>query len=92
MLNAATGTNYDVAGVLEAGERIYNLERMFNKEAGMVAGDDTLPARLLKEPIKEGPSKGEVSKLDITLPQYYDVRGWKDAFPTEETLRRLGLL
>ncbi len=92
MLNAATGTNYDVAGVLEAGERIYNLERMFNREAGMVASDDTLPARLLKEPIKEGPSKGEVSKLDITLPQYYDVRGWKDAFPTEETLRRLGLL
>jgi len=91
MLNAATGTNYDVAGVLEVGERIYNLERLFNKAAGMVAADDTLPKRLLEEPIKEGPSKGEVSKLNITLPQYYEVRGWKDAFPTEETLKRLGL-
>ncbi len=91
LLNAATGTNYDVAGVLEAGERIYNLERLFNKAAGMVAADDTLPKRLLEEPIPEGPSKGEVSKLNITLPQYYEVRGWKDAFPTEETLRRLGL-
>ena len=91
MLNAATGTNYDVAGVLEVGERIYNLERMFNKAAGMAAADDTLPKRLLEEPIKEGPSKGEVSKLNITLPQYYEVRGWKDAFPTEETLKRLGL-
>jgi len=91
MLNAATGTNYDVAGVLEVGERIYNLERMFNKAAGMVAADDTLPKRLLEEPIPEGPSKGEVSKLNVTLPQYYEVRGWKDAFPTEETLKRLGL-
>lgn len=91
MLNAATGTTYDVAGVLEAGERIYNLERLFNKEAGMVAADDTLPKRLLEEPIPDGPSKGEVSKLNVTLPQYYEVRGWKDAFPTDETLRRLGL-
>jgi aldehyde:ferredoxin oxidoreductase len=92
MLNAATGTNYDVAGVLEAGERIYNLERLFNKAAGMVAADDTLPKRLLEDPIPDGPSKGEVSKLNVTLPQYYDVRGWKNAFPTDETLRRLGLL
>ena len=91
MLNAATGTTYDVAGVLEAGERIYNLERLFNKEAGMVAADDTLPKRLLEEPIPDGPSKGEVSKLNVTLPQYYEVRGWKDAFPTDETLERLGL-
>lgn len=91
MLNAATGTTYDVAGVLEVGERIYNLERLFNKEAGMVAADDTLPKRLLEEPIPDGPSKGEVSKLNVTLPQYYEVRGWKDAFPTDETLERLGL-
>ena len=36
-------------------------------------------------------SKGMVNKLDITLPQYYAARGWVNAFPTDETLKKLGL-
>ncbi len=92
MLNAATGTNYSVEELLVVGERIYNIERMFNKAAGMKAEDDTLPKRLLKDTIPDGPSKGMISKLDITLPQYYAERGWVNAFPTEETLKRLDLI
>ncbi len=92
MLNAGTGTNYDAAGILEVGERIYNIERMFNKAAGMKPEDDNLPKRLTEEPISNGPSKGQLSKIEITLPQYYEARGWENAFPTEETLKRLGLL
>lgn len=92
LINGATGTNYDATQLLEVGERIYNIERLFNKDAGMKPEDDRLPNRLLKEPIAAGPSKGEVSKLHITLPEYYIARGWKDAFPTEETLKRLDLL
>ncbi len=91
MLNGATGTTYSVEQLLEVGERIYNIERMFNKAAGMKPEDDTLPKRLLKDPIPDGPSKGMVSKLDITLPEYYEARGWVNAFPTEETLKRLDL-
>jgi len=78
--------------LLEVGERIYNIERLFNKEAGMDPSEDTLPKRLLDEPIPDGPSKGMVSKLDVTLPEYYAVRGWENAFPTQETLERLGIL
>jgi aldehyde:ferredoxin oxidoreductase len=92
MINAATGTNYTPAELLEVGERIYNIERLFNKAAGMKPEDDTLPKRLLEEPIPDGPSKGEVSKLHILLPQYYELRGWENAFPTEATLKRLELL
>ena len=91
LLNAATGTNYDAAEILLVGERIYNLERMFCKAAGMKPEDDRLPKRLLSEPIPEGPSKGEVSKLAVTLPEYYLARGWVDAFPAIATLERLGL-
>ena len=91
LLNSATGTSYDAAAVLEVGERIYNLERLFNKEAGMKPEDDKLPKRLLAEPIVDGPSKGSVNHLDVTLPQYYEVRGWENAFPKPETLQRLGL-
>ncbi len=91
MLNAASGTEHTVESLLEAGERIYNIERLFNKAAGMKPEDDCLPKRLLEEPIPNGPSKGMVSKLSVTLPQYYEARGWVDAFPTEETLKRLDL-
>ncbi len=92
ILNAATGTSYTPEELLEVGERIYNIERLFNKEAGMKKEDDKLPKRLLEEPITNGPSKGMVSQLPITLPDYYAVRGWVDAFPTEETLQRLKLI
>lgn len=92
LLNAGTGTEYTPEELLVAGERIYNLERLFNKAAGMKPEDDRLPKRLMEEPITDGPSKGMVSKLNITLPEYYEVRGWDRAFPTEETLVRLGLV
>ncbi len=91
LLNAACGTEYTPEEVLEIGERIYNIERMFNKAAGMKPEDDRLPKRLLQEPVVNGPSKGLVSQLPLTLPEYYQVRGWEAAFPTDETLARLGL-
>ena len=91
LLNAATGTDYDVDSLLEAGERIYNLERLYNQKAGMKPEDDTLPKRLLEEPIVDGVSKGQLSRLSEMLPKYYEARGWQNAFPTQETLTRLGL-
>ena len=91
LLNAATGTNWTVEQVLEIGDRIYNIERMFNKAAGMKPEDVRLPKRLLNDPIVNGPSKGMVSQLPLTLPQYYEARGWVNAFPTDETFKKLGL-
>lgn len=91
LLNAATGTNWSVEEVLNIGDRIYNIERMFNKAAGMKPEDDRLPKRLLEEPVVDGPSEGMVSQLPLTLPQYYEARGWVNAFPTDETLKKLGL-
>ena len=92
LLNAATGTGYDTNSVLEAGERIYNLERLFNQKAGMKPEEDSLPKRLLEEPIPAGPCKGQVSRLPEMLPEYYKARGWENAFPTKETLERLELV
>jgi aldehyde:ferredoxin oxidoreductase len=90
-LNGATGTNYDVTSVLEAGERVYNLERYFNQLAGMKPEDDTLPKRLLKEAITNQQNDNVVNHLDKMLPEYYKLRGWENAFPTEATLKRLGI-
>ena len=74
------------------GERIWNLERDFNNQAGFTAKDDTLPKRLLTEPAKTGPAKGLTSKLPEMLPKYYEVRGWNaDGTLKPETRARLGL-
>jgi len=79
--------------LLTIGERIWNLERLFNLRAGISPKKDTLPPRLLKEPIPAGPSKGRVNKLHEMLPGYYQLRGWdKDGIPTKEKLKSLDLL
>ncbi len=78
--------------MLEAGERIWNLEREFNLAAGLTAADDTLPKRLLTEPAQTGPAKGNVNRLHEMLPKYYEVRGWNEqGVPTDETRERLSL-
>jgi len=83
---------WSVDKLLEVGERIWNLERQFNLQAGFTAKDDTLPKRVLKDAAKTGPAKGLVAGLDKMLPEYYQLRGWtKEGVPTNETLSRLAL-
>ena len=92
MLAAATGVDYDETAILKVGERIWNIERLWNLKAGLTAADDTLPERLLKDGHKSGPSKGVTVNLDAMLPEYYRERGWsEDGVPTEEKLVELGL-
>ncbi len=92
LLNAATGREYTMESMLAAGERIWNLERLFNLEAGLTQADDTLPPRILSEPIPEGPMAGKVCELGKMLPEYYELRGWtSQGEPTEEKLAQLGL-
>jgi aldehyde:ferredoxin oxidoreductase len=92
MLSALTGVPYSTAEFVKAGERIWNLERMFNLAAGLTAADDTLPKRLLENPLPSGAAKGNVNRLGEMLPEYYSMRGWTDAgVPTAEKLEELGL-
>ncbi|MBE3032519.1 MAG: aldehyde ferredoxin oxidoreductase, partial [Actinobacteria bacterium] len=59
---------------------------------GYTTADDTLPERLLKEPIKTGPAKGEINHLDKMLPEYYQLRGWDESgVPTKAKLKELAL-
>jgi aldehyde:ferredoxin oxidoreductase len=93
MLSALTGVSYTVESYMEAGERIWNLERLFNLRAGFTKKDDALPARLTETPIKTGPAKGMLSKVPEMLPEYYQLRGWdENGVPTEKTLERLQLV
>ena len=64
----ATGVNITDEDLLKAGERIWNLEKLFNLKAGFTKADDTLPTRLLNEPMKGGPHQGRTVQLDVMLP------------------------
>jgi aldehyde:ferredoxin oxidoreductase len=91
-IDAACEGDWDAGRLIKTGERIWNLERMFNLAAGFTVADDTLPDRLLKDPCPSGTAKGKVNELDKMLPEYYGLRGWtEDGRPTSETLERLGL-
>ena len=91
-ISAACGDDWTSERLLTTGERIWNLERLFNLRAGMTRADDTLPPRLLETPSPAGVAKGRVSELPKMLPEYYALRGWNDeGQPTSETLGRLGL-
>ena len=75
------------------GERIVNLNRLFNAARGVTRSDDQLPDRLTKEGAPKGPSPGQVVELDQMLDEYYERRGWdlESGLPTMDTLKRLGL-
>jgi aldehyde:ferredoxin oxidoreductase len=92
LLNAALGESWSAEDILKIGERIWNIERKFNLDAGMDSAADTLPERLLKVPISSGPNKGNVHRLPEMLPRYYEIRGWDEkGLPTAEKLAELGL-
>lgn len=75
------------------GERIVNLERLYNLREGLRPADDTLPPRYTEEPLPGGPAAGRVVPLEAMLADYYRTRGWDRASgaPLPETLRRLRL-
>jgi aldehyde:ferredoxin oxidoreductase len=93
-LRALTGFALSGPDVQQAGERIVNLERLFNAREGLGRKDDMLPARFLREPLNaSGSSRGAVLELEPMLDEYYRARGWDvvTGLPMAEKLRELGL-
>ena len=92
LISKLMGYEFSVEDFRKTGERLYNLARVFNVREGITRADDTLPARLLEEPLPEGPAEGHVVNLDPLLDAYYEYRGWdKNGKPTQEKLKELGL-
>ena len=92
LLSSAVGREYSTDDFKRVGERVWNLERLYNLKAGFGKKDDTLPKRFLEDPLKEGNSRGRLVELDKMLDEYYRVRGWDvEGKPTTEKLKELGL-
>ncbi|MCE7743376.1 MAG: aldehyde ferredoxin oxidoreductase family protein [Candidatus Heimdallarchaeota archaeon] len=95
MLNSATGFDYTPESYLQAGERIWNLTRLFNVREGMTSDDDVLPKRFYTEKMPEGPAEGQIiseDSLELAKLEYYKLRGWnKKGLPKGKILRKLKL-
>jgi aldehyde:ferredoxin oxidoreductase len=92
MLSVIHQTEYSESDIMNIGERIWNVERLFNLKVGFSANDDTLPKRLLEKPLEIGGSRNRVVRLNEMLPEYYKIRNWdKYGVPTNEKLAQLDL-
>jgi aldehyde:ferredoxin oxidoreductase len=96
-LSLATGWQCDDATMLAVGERIWNLEKLFNAREGFRRVDDQAPRPdSPKSLFSTGPKKGanfSAAKQDQILDNYYEGRGWdkKTSLPNTEKLKALGL-
>ncbi len=88
----ALGMSTTGDALLEIGERIVNLERLYNAREGLTRADDHLPRRFTAEPLPLRVSEtdpttggtrlgdvlrvGQLFDFDAMLDRYYDLRGW----------------
>jgi aldehyde:ferredoxin oxidoreductase len=88
-----TGWEIDSEELLQIGERVINLERLFNLRHGSTVEDDRLPDKFLEEAADEGPGKGKkVEGLEAMVKAFYHTMGWDESgVPSDEKLKSLGL-
>jgi aldehyde:ferredoxin oxidoreductase len=95
LLTAGLGRQVSAEDLDRAGERIWNLIRLYNLKAGFSAADDTLSAKMTNKALKNGPHEGRVlsaEDLEEMKALYYQLRGWdQEGRPKELKLRELGL-
>ena len=97
ILSAVWGTEVTGEELLKVGERVINLQRLFNTREGITREDDTLPKRMLSVPLfgdYAGIEDCAVSGLESMMEEYYAARGWdsKTGVPLPEKQRELGLI
>ncbi|WP_027364383.1 aldehyde ferredoxin oxidoreductase family protein [Desulfotruncus alcoholivorax] len=95
MLSALLGEEVTAQSLEQAGERIFNLARLFNTREGLSAKDDVLPARIHRHPLATGSTEGKTlpeEEFIKMLLEYYSIRGWdNNGVPSGEKLQELGL-
>jgi aldehyde:ferredoxin oxidoreductase len=91
-INGVTGWDMDGGELMAAGERLFNLKKLFNMACGLTARDDTLPERILREPRGSGGSADTLPDLESQLREYYAEREWsEEGIPLPSKIASLGL-
>lgn len=96
MLSALTGWEIDGWELLKVGERVTNLQRLFNMREGFGRNDDLIPERVRKIPsfgIYKDEQRCAIKDYEGMLDEYYEARGWDliTGKPSKDKLRELGL-
>ncbi len=85
------GIRLNLRDLLEIGERIFTLKRLFNTKCGITRKDDRIPPRL-QYPLERGLTKNKIVKIENMLEEYYNLRGWdNNGIPTKEKLTELNI-
>ncbi len=80
-LSAVTGIDYAAEDILKVGERVWNLEKLFNIREGLTKDDDRLPPRLEEEPMPNEIYSAE-AKAALPLPVEVPPHGTIEKQPT----------
>lgn len=93
ILNKITGWDVSYDELMKVGERILNLERLYNyRIKGWDVKDDRFAGKLAYEEGTIGIYKNKLVPWDTILQEYYELRGWtKEGLPTKEKLSELQL-
>jgi aldehyde:ferredoxin oxidoreductase len=93
LVAALTGLDMDADELALVGERIINLERLYNLHHGAGREEDNLPDRFTEERVSDpGPTQGMTVGLHRTVRDFYDAMGWdREGNPTPEKLEDLGI-
>jgi aldehyde:ferredoxin oxidoreductase len=93
LVTALLGQAVDVSDLFSAGERIVNLERLFNLRHGASAADDRLPEMFFDREYNAGkePSK-PYEWMEPMIREFYRIMGWDErGYPGSEKLKEFGL-
>jgi putrescine aminotransferase len=95
LLSAGLGRQISSQDLHQTGERIWNLNRLFNLAAGFTAADDIMSDKIINQALKGGPHEGrKLNRQDLENMKalYYHLRGWnEEGRPKAEKLRELRL-
>ena len=97
LIYLVSGMQYSIPQLMDIGERIYTIERMFNIREGFSRKDDALPERYFEEatPIGLPRVKGlkiDREKFEKMLDEYYTLHGWdNNGVSTKRILQKLGI-
>lgn len=90
---AITGWPVDAPSLFTSGERIVNMERLFNVRHGGSAADDRLPNMFFEKDYNAGkqPSKPQ-AWMEPMIHEFYTIMGWDNqGHPGTEKLMELGI-
>lgn len=81
LLTRVTGAEWTEEDMATIGRRVLNIGRAFNQREGFNRKHDTVPKRIVRDALANGPAAGQVippEAFEDMLNQYYEIMGWNE--------------